>query len=222
MFTISFSQQFSPSGINCFDAGVPIMCYDNNFLGGQCKPESIERYTNDPDAVFRVLVVYVQLQSDPYPNATHWPVGQEPAFIGNLLAENKQINTEWWNTYNEATARMSDYWMEVSRGKLHVIGSEVHKKLPHDNEWYEQNGGTAKAMDDLYDLLANDVSINWPLYDKWSKNGNDFIYSPQGDGYIDMIYFIFRSQTNIIGIPNARMSDCSHEEHIIYNIGGVI
>ncbi|MCI0449415.1 MAG: hypothetical protein L0Y79_06465, partial [Chlorobi bacterium] len=214
------SQESIPHIESCFDSP-PAYCYDASFLGGQCKPERISRYTNDPDAVFRVLIVYVQLQNDPNPSYTHWPRGSEPEYFGELLAESKQTTSEWWNTYDETTARMSDYWMEVSRGEFHVIGMEVHKILPHDNNWYVLNGGSARAMEDLYEILAADLSINWPLYDKWEKSGSNFIYG-DGDGYIDMIYFIFRSGTGIIGTPNARMSDCIHgQNHIIYNQGGV-
>lgn len=139
-----------------------------------------------------------------------------------MLADQKNSSNSWWESYDEATERMSDYWMEISRGKFHVVGQEIHKMLPHDNEWYESNGGTAKAMDDLYDLLSNDPSINWTLYDKWSKVGNSFVYSPQGDGFIDMIYFVFRSQTSVVGVPNARMSDCVHGDHVIYDNGSGI
>lgn len=209
------SQEFRPQLETCFrDAAA--LCYDNSFLGGQCKPESIERYTSDPDAAFRVLIVYVQLQDDPNPNAGHWMKGQPPAYLGDLLATQKLTSSDWWNTYSETDARMSDYWMEISRGKFHVIGQEVHKILPHDNAWYVANGGSAKAMDDLYDMLAVDPNIDWREYDEWSKSGSNFIYG-SGDDYIDMIYFIFRSKTNIIGVPDARMSDCAHGDHVIYN-----
>jgi len=125
--------QFNPHDVNCLDNQLFYNCYDNSYLGGQCKPESIDRYTDDPDAVFRVLIVYVQLQNDPFPDAPHWMRGQPPAYFGDLLATNKNTNTNWWDAYDEATARMSDYWMEVSRGKFHVIGQEFHFILDHDN-----------------------------------------------------------------------------------------
>ena len=219
----SYSQSY-PYFVNCFPDSPPAFCYNNSFLGGQCKPESIDRYTPDPDAVFRVLIVYVQFDNDPYDNVSWWLRGSQPQYFGELLSETKHENTNWWDAYDENTARMSDYWMEVSRGKFHVIGKEVHKILPHDNQWYIDNynvNAGKYAMDDLYGMLAIDPDINWLLYDQWGGSMGNFIYGP-GDGYVDMIYFIFRSSNTVVGNSQASFAPCTHypSPHVIYNQPG--
>jgi len=93
------SQDVIPHIESCFDSP-PALCYNASFLGGQCKPESIDRYTTDPDAVFSVLIVYVQFQDDPNPSYTHWVKRQPPAYFGQLLATTKNTNPEWWNAYD--------------------------------------------------------------------------------------------------------------------------
>ncbi|MCI0717290.1 MAG: T9SS type A sorting domain-containing protein [Chlorobi bacterium] len=208
------SQEFNPHSVSCFDSP-PAYCYDASFLGGQCKPESIDRYTSDPLAVFRVLIVYAQFQNDPNPNYSHWMKGQPPEYFEKLLSPTKSSNPNWWDAYDEATARMSDYWMEVSRGKFHVIGQEVNIILDKESGQYT-NG--AEAMDELYDKLDDDPTIDWTLYDQWSKDGSGFRYGAPFDGYVDMIYFIWRSPGTVLGNSSASFTACSHSQgHVIYN-----
>lgn len=213
-----YSQQMKPYPVDCFDGFSLYGCYDGSYLGGQCKPESVDRYTSNPDAAFRVLIVYVQFQQDPYPYVSWWPAGSPPTYFGKLLSETKSSNSNWWDAYSETDARMSDYWMEVSRGQFNVIGKEVHVILDHDNGWYQSNGGGAVAMDELYSKLAANTDINWALYDQWSKNGSSFRYGPPYDGYIDMIYFIYRSGGTVLGNSSASFTSCNHPSgHIISN-----
>ncbi|HJY63438.1 MAG TPA: T9SS type A sorting domain-containing protein [Ignavibacteria bacterium] len=220
LISLSTYSQFNPHDVNCLDNQLFYYCYDNSYLGGQCKPESIDRYTTDLDAVFRVLTVYVQLQNDPFPDAPHWMRGQQPEYFGKLLSPVKINNPNWWDAYSEQDARMSDYWMEVSRGKFHVTGQEVNIILDHDNAWYISNGGGAAAMDELYGKLAAMGSeIDWPSYDQWSKNGTSFRYGSPYDGYVDMIYFIWRSKGTVLGDPSASFTSCNHGSgHVIYNL----
>jgi len=52
--------------------------------------------------------------------------------------------------------------MEVSRGKLHLVGQEVSVVLPHDTAYYNQySDGIVRVMEDLFDALQNDTNINW-------------------------------------------------------------
>lgn len=39
-----------------------------SLVGGLYKPESVTKYTSDPNAYFPVLIVYVQFKNDPGPD----------------------------------------------------------------------------------------------------------------------------------------------------------
>lgn len=198
----TFTQTYNPYGFTCeLPSDEPEI--NQSIIGGQHKPESIIRYTNDPLAVFRVLVVFVQFPTDPGPEVEYWPINEAPTFIDNVVSEYKNTNygTSWWDAYSESNAPLSDYWMEVSRGHFHVVGKTVNVILPERYEYYQGFGsrGIEKINDDIYAILQQDPNIYWPDYDLWSKNGNGFSYTP--DGKVDMIYKVHRSHSPLMGMP---------------------
>jgi hypothetical protein len=194
------SQQFNPKGFDCVLPDNP-PSVNQSVIGGQHKPESIDRYTNDPLAVFRVLFVFVQFPNDPGPPAEYWPVNSPPTYINSVISGIRRNNTSWWDAYSETNEATSDFWMEASRGHFHVVGKAVNVILPNDSRYYTAFGirGIEKINDDIYAILQNDPSIFWPDYDLWSKSGSTFNYTP--DGRIDMIYKVHRSHSPFIGMP---------------------
>lgn len=224
---ISFNINAQIDGKFGFQCTMPTGSYtpDNNLIGGLYKPESIDNYTNDPNAYFPVLIVYVQFPNDPGADVSWWPVSgnQAPTFMGNIISEFKSTNygTNWWDAYSESNARLSDFWMEVSRGELHLVGEEVHVVLPEEYTWYGSHGGTEQIMEDLFSELATVVGSDWPKYDKWGKDGNgDFVYGT-GDGFVDMIYLVARSNPSGYFTPAGVMNYCSHTSngHTVYTSG---
>ncbi len=226
------AQNYNPLGFECVISGEPGQV--NAVLpGGVFKPEAIEKYTFDPNAYFPVLIVYVQFHNDPGADVPWWPVTNDvpPTYMGSVIATGKNTTADWWNSYHENTATLSDYWMEVSRGKLHLVGQEVHVVL-NEKSYYEQFGGTGRdiAMEDLFIALQNNPNINWLNYDKWSKDGSDFVYGDP-DGFVDMLYIVARSNpcseywTGAMGgyfRPNGVRDVCTHgADHTVYNQGGV-
>lgn len=232
-YSLTYSQHFRPYDFQCkmpHSAQPPASPY---LIGGLWKPESIIDYTSNEDAYFPVLIVYVQFLNDPGGDWQDcpWHVGQPPSFMGSVIATSKArgYGANWWDAYNENTQTLSDYWMEVSQGKLHVVGQEVSVILPHDVNWYEgQPKCVEQTMEDLYLSLQNNPNINWSNYDKWSKSGNTFHYN-QPDGYVDMMYIVARSNPRSIGypegyfIPLGVFEDCTcGAEHIIYKNGPLV
>lgn len=230
--TLNYAQSIDQHKFECNIVTSPYTSanWDPDYLGGQLKPESVERYTNDPNAYFPVLVVYVQFQDDPGPDWTEcvWHRNQPPEFFNTVIATEKKTNINWWDAYDGNTETLSDYWMEVSRGKQHFVGKEVNVVLPHDVGWYERNGNIAQSMEDLFTALQNDPTIIWPLFDKWGKDQNGVWQYGSGDGFVDMMYVVARSnpcsQYNSWGYfrPVTPFYSCTHGgDHTVYNQNGV-
>ena len=197
---IAISQQNNPNGFTCeLPSNAPPV--NQLVIGGQYKPERTDYAGVPGDAVFRVLVVFVQFLNDPGPEASYWPVNGVPTYLSNVVSEDRINNSNWWDAYNETNAPLSDFWMEASRGHFHVVGKSVNVILPHEYTYYQSFGsrGIEKINDDIYSILQDDPTIYWPDYDHWSKSGNTFSYVP--DGKVDMIYKVHRSHSPFMGMP---------------------
>lgn len=223
-----FSQDNNPKGFECNLGYSSSVSWDPNYIGGQWKPESIERYTTVQNATFPVLVVFVQYKNDPGPDVSHWHPNQAPGFINDVISLTKKTSVNWWDAYNGNTETLSDYWMEVSRGTFHVTGQAVSVVLPYTVDEYKSMYGTdgfSHAIDDMFNYLASlqGSVIHWPDYDKWSKNTlGEWKYNIP-DGYADMLYICWRSQPDGIGMTHGQTPhpSCYHgDEHTVYNSGG--
>lgn len=215
---IALSQQ-NPNGFTCeLPTGAPPI--NQLVIGGQYKPESIDKYTNDPNAVFRILIVFVQFDLDPGPDVNYWPVNGEPNYMGNIISQDRINNSNWWDAYSESNATLSDFWMEASRGHFHVVGKSVNVVLPQEYSYYQQFGlsGIEKINDDIYAQLQSDPTIYWPDFDLWTKSGNSFVYAP--DGKIDMIYKVHRSHSPFMGMPAGGIAQLynSYSQGVNYKI----
>ena len=149
--------------------------------------------------------------------------------MGNTIATTKATGygNNWWDAYNESNATLSDYYMEISRGHFHVVGQAVSVVLPYEYTYYQGLPDPMGAInDDTYiDLQNNHPEINWLNYDKWSYQNNTFIYG-NGDGYVDMIYRVFRCHENGLGMPAGSESpslfhsSSQGQNYLIYNQNG--
>jgi hypothetical protein len=231
------AQLYNPHGFDCIIPGTPPNSAPS-VIGGLYKPEGIADYTTEPSAYFPVLVVYVQFKNDPGEDVSWWPqdilnVPQPPEFMGDVIATVKATNfgSNWWDAYSSSTETLSDYWMEVSRGKLHLVGREVHVVLPEEVSYYESftdGSGRARVMEDLFTALASEIGSDWPLFDKWAKVNGNFVYG-DGDGFVDMMYIVARSNPCSdyhpgVGYfrPYGVRDNCTHgSDHTVYNSGGV-
>lgn len=169
----------------------------HNLFQGRYKPERTDMSggapLTDTTAVFPVLIVFVQFQNDLHGDVWWWERGEAPTFIDSLIRFNRSNNpNEWWNAYNQNNKEyVSDYWHEMTRGHLHVVGEAHNIILDHDTSWYRQNGGYKKINQEIYEKLKALGTINWERYDQWRWEFGNFIWEP--DGKIDMIYKIHRS-----------------------------
>ncbi|MBS1514097.1 MAG: T9SS type A sorting domain-containing protein [Bacteroidetes bacterium] len=166
------------------------------FYGGRVKPN---RTTHSGDtaisnAYFPVIIVFVQFHDSP--GFFDWPAPNvnsgKPIFLDSMIAGLGAYNgqTDWWDAYSQYTQRFSDRWLEVSRGKFHVLGkaysvvlSDVESK--YDDE-YEMN-------QEILDSLEAQ-GVVWNLYDKWGYDNTNHRFTHHRDGYVDMIYRMTKSR----------------------------
>ena len=178
---------------------------NDNLAGGYFKPHRSDQggAPSDQD-FFPILLVFVQFYSDPVDQSnSFWPVGQAPNYMGDMIINERQSGSNWWNSYNGYD--VSDYWHETSRGKLHAIGNAYSVILPQTEAWYLQNypnnsqdnpphtARLKKINKDIYERLKLQISgSDWLFYDKWTSSGtNNFTWGD--DGKLDMMYVVFRS-----------------------------
>ena len=173
------------------------------YYSGFIKP-SVTDLNTPPDAYFPVLIVFVQFANDPGLECSWWPKGSAPVFLNQMIASDKKypVNGNWWDTYSEESELLSDYWMEQSRGRYHVIGKAVSVVLDYNYYHYEGNEGYKKINDDIYAKLKT-MGIDWRQYDKWGTtfNVNQLSIQYTSDGYVDMIYKIMRSRPPRCDLP---------------------
>jgi hypothetical protein len=146
IIAISFSIMFASSqnilaqsGFDCGFTGTgqysPYVSL--NDFWGLFKPirTDLSGLTPEPpdEAYFPVLVVFVAFADDP--GLPQWPEDQAPDYFNNFIAQNKSYNSDWWDAYSETTAPLSDYWLEASRGKMHVLGKAYYVQLGNASKY---------------------------------------------------------------------------------------
>ncbi|HRJ98903.1 MAG TPA: T9SS type A sorting domain-containing protein [Ignavibacteria bacterium] len=181
--------------------------FSTNPFQGYLKPnrtDSINGVELVSDAFFPVLIVFVQFKNQANDPRDSWPMNLPPVYLDNMISIVKKTTGDWWNYYNENTEIFSDHWMEISRGKLHIVSPSPTGKgafsvvLAFDASHYDSIGGylaerTINA--EIWDSLRAQGLIDWREYDKWKydQNGN-FTY--ERDSVVDMIYKIHKSRNS--------------------------
>ncbi len=174
-----------------------------NPYDGAYKPnrtDTINSVSLPPNAYFPVLIVFVQYSND----VSHpfWPNVDSisgPIYKDSLIAQSKNASSEWWNAYNQYTQVLSDYYIQVSRGKFHVIGKVYSVVLPHDSYYY-QSAGEEAMVHDIWRSLNHCYDINWPFFDKWGYDSQNNVFTYGPDGNIDFIYKVNKTVSGVF--PN--------------------
>ncbi|MCB0722961.1 MAG: T9SS type A sorting domain-containing protein [Ignavibacteriae bacterium] len=173
-----------------------------------------------PLAHFPVIIVFVQFQDDA--GYWDWPDKNtnngKPIYLDSLIAAPNQYNsqTDWWDAYNQNTQQFSDYYMEASRGNLHVLGKAYSVVLSGNRSTYTNEYNMNQEI--LDSLTAQ--GVDWVNYDRWSYNTTDQKFYYTKDKRIDMIFRVVKSRApsmpNYAGY-NAFGGSYSSEHMIIQN-----
>lgn len=150
--------------------------------GGRYKPAS-----NAPGQYLRVLFVFAQFSGD---NRTFpdWTYGQLPTYA------NKLVDSVTASQYRSFT--LSDYWKTMSRDNYDIIGDVYPNVITlHSEDYYRTNN---KWFQDANINVLDSINgkVDFKKYDNWGYNSgtNSFVFNPRnGDGYLDMMYIIYRT-----------------------------
>ncbi len=194
---ISYSQQpFNPL-TDCLMPDTGTLGSSAAYVGGLLKPHRTDLSGGIPitDSLSKlnILIVFVQFSNESIPSS-EWPIDGTPAYMNDLLALNKNSNGNYWDRYNENTQTLSDWYQEVSKGRMHVTGKAYNIFLDHEDTYYRDSGMTV-MNNEIYQKLQNLGTINWQDYDLWRK-GTDELFYYEPDKTIDMIYKIHRHRGN--------------------------
>jgi M6 family metalloprotease-like protein len=88
---------------------------------------------------------------------------------------------------------VSDYWKQMSQGNYDFIG-DVYSNLvtlPPESQYISQGKNYSHANQDVLAII--NTNVNWINYDKWSYNTQTQSFQFTPDGFIDMIYIIYRN-----------------------------
>lgn len=187
----SYSQEFQ------FDCGTvePESGADNSIANpfvGVFKPVRTDLNGDSiapSNAYLPVIIVFVQFKNDI--NLSDWPSNQPPIYLDSLIADEKNSQTQWWDAYDENTQSFSDLYMELSRGKMHVLGRSFSIVLSKEASEYT----TESSINiEIWDSLNAKIP-DWKPYDLWKKgSGGKFLF--QKDHFVDMIFKIHKSRNS--------------------------
>jgi len=152
----------------------------NNQLGGYVLPS---------EGTLKILIIFAQFPDDNYDTQNSaWVKGQFPVNMQNWLDETWTSNPTPWS--------LTDYFNQMSLGRLRVIGKEASVITPHTREWYLQN---SKNRYDIHKEIIQqlDQTLDFAQFDNWTKTWNSstqwYVHSNVPDGKVEFICIVWRN-----------------------------
>lgn len=150
--------------------------------GGKYKPAS-----HAPGQYLRVLIVFAQFSGDER-IFSDWTYGQIPTYSDKLVSP---VTATQYGSFV-----LSDYWKTMSLGNYDVIGDVYPNVITlRSEDWYRTNNKWFQDANlDVLDSING--KIDFKAYDNWGFDSgtNTFFFSPRNaDGYLDMMYIIYRT-----------------------------
>jgi len=160
--------------------------------GGKYKPSR-----NTEGQYLRVLIAFVQFEGD-NSYANDWQTGSLPGWAYSF------ISTTTSSQYPDKT--FSDYWNEMAVGEFDLIGTVFPDLiiLPPENTYANASKSFSHTNLDALEIIDSWIphngpdGWNWAPYDNWKYDSGtqSFVFNPgNADGYIDMIFMIYRNAT---------------------------
>lgn len=158
--------------------------YDDVPLTTAIAPIIGKGYTLPSEGLVNILVVFAQFPDDGWDvNNPAWPKGGSPANMSGW------VDQTWSST--PTAYSLTDYFNQMSLGKLKVVGKEVSVISPHTREYYLANN--KKRSDIQKEILQQlDQTMDFGEFDNW-KTISSYNQINQADGSVDMIMIIWRN-----------------------------
>ncbi|MCX6158553.1 MAG: T9SS type A sorting domain-containing protein [Ignavibacteriae bacterium] len=166
---------------------------------GFFKPNRTDTINGNPiisSSYFPVLIVFVQFLDDANDNI--WPNTCDtsgPIYRDSLIAFNKNYNSSWWNAYDQNKETFSNYFIQLSLGRFHLLGKAYSVRLDSNASYYRTAGMTV-LNEHIWNKLNQRYPIDWAWYDKWSWNGTNFEYG--SDNNVDFIYKVHKTTGGVL------------------------
>ncbi len=170
---------------------------------------------NGPGEYIRTLVVFVKFSGD-IRTDDDWPLNSLPTWADQA---NEFIASSSSSSYPDMT--VSDYWKQMTQGNFDFIGNVYSSLVTLPPESYYQSHGYNWTQCNQDVLAAIDPNVNFNDYDKWRYNTQTQSFQFTPDGFVDMIYIIYRNPdpvwfTNDGGLSNgfsaiANLCDLNHQ-----------
>jgi len=199
LLTVRTSEAQSPYETSCGSTLFQTSQLPLNPQDGFFKPNRTDTINGSPissASYFPVLIVFVQFLDDASDNI--WPNTCDtsgPIFRDSLIAYDKNNNPNWWNAYDQNKETFSNYFIQLSLGRFHVLGQAYSVRLDYTASYY-QTAGITVLNEHIWNKLNQKYPIDWAWYDKWSWNGTNFEYG--ADNNIDFIYKIHKSTGGVL------------------------
>jgi hypothetical protein len=147
----------------------------------------------------KILFIFAEFPDDKWDTTnTLWPKGQNPQLMTGLVDEVWYPNTSSSMTQQSIT----HYFNDMSFNTFKVTGKTYRYTAPRTRSQYHALG--YKDKDIHREILQGmDAQINYADYDKWSSSG-DYIHSYTPDGFVDMLYIIWRNIGRDVSTPKYR------------------
>lgn len=184
--------------------------------------------TTEPGQFLRILILYVKfpddnLDGDQMNGAavwwnSSWDRPRNPYTSDNKFIDSAEQSSSipFMDRYREYT--MSDYFCEMSRGELDLIGDEYSVTLPLSSTIYRELGYSCSELNEIALRMADSLyNIDFSRYNNWTLQLNDWIWTPgAGDLGVDMVAIDYRRAPGYpeeelwfirAGIPASGLSD---------------
>ncbi|MFA7361669.1 MAG: T9SS type A sorting domain-containing protein [Candidatus Kapaibacterium sp.] len=201
LLVVKTSEAQSPYESSCGSTLFQASQLPLNPQDGFFKPNRTDTINGSPissSSYFPVLIVFVQFLDDANDNI--WPNTCDtsgPIYRDSLIADIKNNNSNWWNAYDQNKETFSNYFLQLSLGRFHVLGKAYSVRLDSNASYYRNTGVGIAAMNvEIWNKLNQKYSINWAWYDKWSWNGTNFEYG--SDNNVDFIYKIHKTTGGVL------------------------
>jgi M6 family metalloprotease-like protein len=132
------------------------------------------------------LFIFAQFPDDNYdPNNAEWKKNDAP----RRVKDNTWVDAEW--TGKPTPWSTTDFYNEMSFGKLQFTGKTISVTAPQTRQWYMENN---KRLSDIHrDIVAEvNKTIDFAEFDNWTRV-KSFEHRAAPDGVVDMIFFVWRN-----------------------------
>jgi M6 family metalloprotease-like protein len=171
------TRAFASTGPDTSSCGLKAAFSEPDQVGGIYIP------SETPNSFFRILVIFAEFKDDTSYQVGDWPVDKPPNYMNTFVDSTV--------TENSTVGNITQYFREMSLGKMTVIGKSYFVIAAETRAWYSSINYDRAQINQTVIQGLND-SISLAPYDNWTGT-SDYNFQNSPDGQIDMICVIWRN-----------------------------